>query len=63
MMAGKRSIGFSFIEKFRDGHPRFASGAEGQVINGQVNDIRVAALCANDLDGFTFATLHDALSR
>jgi len=61
--AGKRSIGFPFIEKLRDGHPRVAPGTEGQVFYGQVNDLRVATFSANNLNGFQFATLHDALSR
>jgi hypothetical protein len=61
--AGKYSIGFSFIEKFRDGHSRVALGAAGQVFYGQVNDLRVATLCANHLNGFEFATLHDDLPR
>jgi hypothetical protein len=61
--AGKCSIGFPFIEKLRDGHPRVALGTEGQVFYGQVNDLREATLCANHLDGFQFTTLHVALPR
>jgi hypothetical protein len=59
--AAKRSIRLAFIEKLGDGHLRIAFGAERQVFDGQVNDFRIAALWANDLDGFTVTSLHDAL--
>jgi hypothetical protein len=54
----KGSIGFPFIEKFRDGHLFVATGAARQVFDRQVNNLRVAAFRTNHFDRLAFATFH-----